>query len=176
MNKETIDEVIEIVESEFNEKEFEEIKILGEKKFKFYEKMRSNIDKWTNKRTGKAGYEVAQFLMLLPDLFMLLSRLVIDKRVPAGKKVFLAGVIAYIISPIDIIPDFIPFFGYTDDLFLVIFALDNLLNNVGESVIIDNWSGKDNIINLIRNLLEKSDQFLDKNVLKKIKKWIWKKA
>lgn len=176
MENKDFEDVIEARETEFNEKDFEEIKLLGERKFKFYEKMRATIDKWTKKRAGKAGYEIAQFLMLLPDLFMLVSRLIIDKRVPAGKKVFLAGVIAYIISPIDIIPDFIPFIGYTDDLFLVIFALDNLLNNVTDNVIIENWSGKENIIDLIRTLLEKSDQFLDKNVLAKIKKWIWKKS
>lgn len=176
MKDEKIDEIIDCPESDFNEKEYEEIKLLGARKFKFYEKMRTTIDKWTRKRTGKAGYEVAQFLMLLPDLFMLISRLIIDKRVPTGKKVFLAGVISYIISPIDIIPDFVPFVGYTDDLFLVIFALDNLLNNVDDIVIIENWSGKENIIDLIRMLLDKSDQFLDKNVLKKIKKWIWKKS
>ena len=176
MENKDFEDVIEARETEFNEKDFEEIKLLGERKFKFYEKMRTTIDKWTKKRAGKAGYEIAQFLLLLPDLFMLVSRLIIDKRVPAGKKVFLAGVIAYIISPIDIIPDFIPFIGYTDDLFLVIFALDNLLNNVEDNVIIENWSGKENIIDLIRTLLEKSDQFLDKNVLSKIKKWIWKKS
>ncbi|MBI9031159.1 DUF1232 domain-containing protein [bacterium] len=179
MDKEKIDEVEEVIEcseSDFNKKDFEEIRLLGDKKFKFYEKMRATIDKWTKKRTGKAGYEIAQYLMLLPDLFMLVSRLIADKRVPLGKKAFLAAVLAYIISPIDIIPDFIPFIGYTDDLFMVIFALDNLLNNVQDNVIIENWTGKENIIVLVRTLLEKSDQFIDKNVLKKIRKWIWKKS
>ncbi len=170
------EDFVECSESNYNQKDFEEIKLLGNKKFQFYEKMRSTIDKWTNKRAGKAGYEIAQYLLLLPDLFILVSRLIVDKRVPAGKKVFLAGVITYLISPIDIIPDFIPFVGYTDDLFLAIFALDNLLNNVNENVIMENWSGKENIIELIKTLLEKSDQFLDRNVLKKIRKWIWKKS
>jgi len=175
MKKKDEEDVILATETEFNEKDYEEIRLLGAKKFKFYEKMRNTIDKWTKKRAGKAGYEVAQFLLLLPDLFMLLSRLIIDKRVPTGKKVFLAGVIGYIISPIDIIPDFIPFVGYTDDLFLVIFALDNLLNNVKNNVIIENWSGEENIIELVKTLLDKSDEFLDKNVLNRIRKWIWKK-
>ena len=170
------EDFVECSESNYNQKDFEEIKLLGNKKFQFYEKMRSTIDKWTNKRAGKAGYEIAQYLLLLPDLFILVSRLIVDKRVPAGKKVFLAGVITYLISPIDIIPDFIPFVGYTDDLFLAIFSLDNLLNNVNENVIMENWSGKENIIELIKTLLEKSDQFLDRNVLKKIRKWIWKKS
>lgn len=176
MDEEVKDVVIEVQETEFDEKEYEEIKLLGDKKFKFYEKMRSNIDKWTEKKTGKAGYEAAQFLMLLPDLFILISRLIVDKRVPMGKKVFLAGVVAYVMSPFDIIPDFIPFFGYTDDLFLVLFSLDKLLNNVAPDVVSENWSGEDNIIDLIKELLEKSDQFLDRNVVQKIKRWVRKET
>lgn len=176
MDEELKDVVIEVQETQFDEKEYEEIKLLGNKKFKFYEKMRANIDKWTANKAGKAGYEAAQFLMLLPDLFILISRLIVDKRVPMGKKVFLAGVVAYVMSPFDIIPDFIPFFGYTDDLFLVLFSLDKLLNHITPEVVSENWSGEENIIGLIKELLEKSDQFLDRNVIQKIKKWIGKET
>lgn len=42
-----------------------------------------------------------------------------DPRVPWYARVFAAGVVAYAISPIDLIPDFIPIFGYLDDLILV---------------------------------------------------------
>jgi uncharacterized membrane protein YkvA (DUF1232 family) len=40
-------------------------------------------------------------------------------RTPWYAKVFIAGVIAYAVSPIDLIPDFIPVLGYLDDLVLV---------------------------------------------------------
>ncbi len=42
-----------------------------------------------------------------------------DKRTPWYAKVFTATVVAYAFSPIDLIPDFIPVFGYLDDLVLV---------------------------------------------------------
>ena len=42
-----------------------------------------------------------------------------DPRVPWYARVFAAGVVAYAISPIDLIPDFIPVLGYLDDLILV---------------------------------------------------------
>ena len=106
---------------------------------------------------------------------MLISRLLADKRVPVRKKLFLAGVVAYVMSPLDIIPDFIPFFGYTDDLFLVLFSLDKMLNEVAPDVVSENWSGEENVIDLVKNLLEKSDQFIDKNVVEKVKKWARKK-
>jgi uncharacterized membrane protein YkvA (DUF1232 family) len=42
-----------------------------------------------------------------------------DPRVPWYARLFAAGVLAYAISPIDLIPDFIPVLGYLDDLILV---------------------------------------------------------
>jgi uncharacterized membrane protein YkvA (DUF1232 family) len=42
-----------------------------------------------------------------------------DPRVPWYARLFIAGVVAYALSPIDLIPDFIPVLGYLDDLILV---------------------------------------------------------
>ena len=42
-----------------------------------------------------------------------------DPRVPWYVRLFVAAVVAYALSPIDLIPDFIPILGYLDDLILV---------------------------------------------------------
>ena len=42
-----------------------------------------------------------------------------DPRVPWYAKVLAAAVVAYALSPIDLIPDFVPVLGYLDDLLLV---------------------------------------------------------
>ena len=42
-----------------------------------------------------------------------------DPRTPLPAKLFTALVVAYALSPIDLIPDFIPVIGYLDDLILV---------------------------------------------------------
>ncbi len=42
-----------------------------------------------------------------------------NPRVPWYAKVFLAVVLAYALSPIDLVPDFIPVIGYLDDLVIV---------------------------------------------------------
>jgi uncharacterized membrane protein YkvA (DUF1232 family) len=47
-----------------------------------------------------------------------------DKRVPLPLKAGLLGVLAYVASPIDIIPDFIPGIGMVDDLVLLLAALE----------------------------------------------------
>ncbi len=42
-----------------------------------------------------------------------------DPRVPFYAKVFVAAVVGYALSPIDLIPDFIPVLGYLDDLIII---------------------------------------------------------
>lgn len=42
-----------------------------------------------------------------------------DPRTPWYAKLLVAGIVAYALSPIDLIPDFIPVFGYLDDIILI---------------------------------------------------------
>ncbi|RUL53533.1 MULTISPECIES: YkvA family protein [Lysinibacillus] len=60
-----------------------------------------------------------------------------DKRVPLFAKVFTACVVAYAFSPIDLIPDFIPIFGYLDDLILVPLGVLIALKMIPKDVISD---------------------------------------
>ena len=42
-----------------------------------------------------------------------------DPRTPWYAKLFAAAVVAYALSPIDLVPDFVPVLGYLDDLVIV---------------------------------------------------------
>jgi uncharacterized membrane protein YkvA (DUF1232 family) len=42
-----------------------------------------------------------------------------DGRTPVTAKIIAVAAVAYLLSPIDLIPDFIPFFGYLDDIIVV---------------------------------------------------------
>ena len=77
----------------------------------------------------------------LPNFLRLLYGLITDNRVNAVDKLVVAGAIAYILLPIDVIPDFIPFLGEVDDVFLLILALQRLIGNAGRSVIQAYWAG-----------------------------------
>jgi uncharacterized membrane protein YkvA (DUF1232 family) len=105
---------------------------------------------------------------------MLLCRLAVDKRVAGKQKLLVGGIIAYVISPIDIIPDFIPFIGYIDDLVLVVYGLNVVLNEVDKQVLIDNWGGEEDILKLLQKITYVAENFLDKNILRKIKGWVSK--
>jgi uncharacterized membrane protein YkvA (DUF1232 family) len=77
----------------------------------------------------------------LPRFLRLLWGLVTDARVAMIDKVLVAGAIAYIVMPVDLIPDFIPFLGEVDDVYLLVLALRRLLRNAGKTVLLAHWTG-----------------------------------
>jgi uncharacterized membrane protein YkvA (DUF1232 family) len=147
-----------------------------DKRMQFYEKLRKKVTKFSCSTVGKKGAEWTEYLFVLPDLFILVCRLATDDRVPKRKKVIAGAILAYLIMPLDIIPDFIPVIGHIDDLVLVVLGLNMIFNDIDKQILLDNWSGKGDILNIIQSVTLKAEQFLDKNVLNKIKKWINKKA
>ncbi len=82
-----------------------------------------------------------ELLLLLPNLAVLLGRLLADPCVPGTAKVALGAVAAYLASPVDLIPDFIPFIGYLDDAILVAIVLDGLLNHLDRELLLKHWPG-----------------------------------
>lgn len=77
----------------------------------------------------------------LPNYVKLLFGLMRDRRVSIVDKLLVAGAIAYIVSPLDLIPDFIPFLGEVDDAFLLITSLQRLISHAGHDVVLDHWAG-----------------------------------
>jgi uncharacterized membrane protein YkvA (DUF1232 family) len=77
----------------------------------------------------------------LPNYVRLLFGLLTDRRVATIDKVLVGAAIAYIIAPVDLIPDFIPFLGEVDDVFLLVTALQRLIANAGKSVVLQYWVG-----------------------------------
>jgi uncharacterized membrane protein YkvA (DUF1232 family) len=91
-------------------------------------------------RTG-AKRTIMSYISELPRFLRLLWGLMTDGRVAMLDKLLVAGAIAYIVTPIDLIPDFIPFLGEVDDVYMLVVALRRLLENAGRSVLLSHWSG-----------------------------------
>jgi uncharacterized membrane protein YkvA (DUF1232 family) len=146
-----------------------------ERKLQFYEKLRKKVRKYSQDKAGKAGV-LSEYLFLLPDFFILITRLAMDERVPTKKKIFAGAIIAYLMMPLDIIPDFIPVIGHLDDLVLVVLGLNMILNEIDKQVLLDNWSGEGNVLDLLQTITAKAETFLDKNIYTKIKDWLAKRS
>jgi len=91
-------------------------------------------------RTG-AKRTVMGTISEIPNFLRLLYGLITDSRVNAVDKLVVAGAIAYILLPVDVIPDFVPFLGEVDDVFLLILSLQRLIANAGRAVVQAYWPG-----------------------------------
>jgi uncharacterized membrane protein YkvA (DUF1232 family) len=91
-------------------------------------------------RTG-AKRTIMGYIGELPRFLGLLWGLITDTRVALMDKMLVAGAIAYIIAPIDLIPDFIPFLGEVDDVYLLVLAVRRLIDNAGRAVVASHWTG-----------------------------------
>ena len=80
---------------------------------------------------------------MLPDLLRLLRDLLADPRVPRRAKLLGFASVAYLVSPIDIVPDFIPVVGALDDAAVVVLALRRLVAAAGYDLVRELWTGSD---------------------------------
>ena len=102
---------------------------------------------------------LGDILLLLPDLTVLLARLMRDSRVPwTSKAVALVGV-GYVLSPIDLLPEIVlgPI-GLVDDLLVVSVALSRLLNDVHPDVVRSHWSGKGDALDAVQRAVDWSQE------------------
>lgn len=122
-------------------------------------------------RDKVAGYTgaYADYVLLVPDLFLLISRLMLDPRIDARHKIYLGAAVAYVISPIDLLSERqFGAIGYLDDLVVVVAALNMLFNEVDRRIILEHWSGKEDLLGTVQKILAQADQLIGKGRLEKI--------
>lgn len=89
--------------------------------------------------TGRAPWRAA-LDAVLPSA-KLLYRLAVDKRVPSGTRLLSLAALAYVVLPIDLIPDAIPVIGRVDDFGLIAIAMVRLVNDAGPDLVREHWDG-----------------------------------
>jgi uncharacterized membrane protein YkvA (DUF1232 family) len=89
------------------------------------------------------GVPVREVIGTLPDVLRLLRGLVTDPSVPLDVRIVLVALIAWIVSPIDLIPEFVPVLGPLDDVVVAIAALRYVRRRVGSDALRARWRGSD---------------------------------
>lgn len=85
-----------------------------------------------------AARELATFV---PNMLVLFRELLRDRRVPRRSKIVLAVAVAWLASPIDLIPEFIPVLGPLDDAIVAALAIRHVAKVAGQSLLAEHWRG-----------------------------------
>jgi len=134
----------------------------------FYKVFRDNVRSWVGQGAGAGKW--ADYIMLAPDLVHLLCKLALDSEVPTLEKAKLAGAIAYIVSPIDLIPEaFVGRVGYVDDVAVAAYALNSILTATDPQVVKKHWAGDQDVLRVVQQILEAADEMVGSRLWQRLK-------
>ncbi len=122
---------------------------LNPRERRLYDRLRARVVE--SEPGASAG--IRDLLLLLPDLTVLMLRLLRDERVPLGGKLIALVGVGYVLSPIDLIPELLlgPI-GLIDDLLVITATLSRLLNHVHPDVVRAHWSGTGDVLDALHRI------------------------
>lgn len=85
-------------------------------------------------------------------MLRLLRRLAADPAVPRGVRVRLVLLLGYLLSPIDLVPDFLPVIGYADDVLVVALVLRSVTRRAGADALQRHWPGSPEGLRVVEQL------------------------
>jgi len=139
---------------------------------RFYDRIRGSIQRYIDRKGGALG-KTAEYLLLVPDVFILLWRMANDKRVAGKEKVLLVSGIAYFVFPFDLIPEgLLGPVGYLDDLIFGVFVLNKLLTSVDVEVLREHWSGSEDVLQMIHRVVSAADQLVGSDLVGRLKRMV----
>lgn len=89
----------------------------------------------TRLRSPRDLADAIEIVRKLPTYARLVWGLARDARVPVGAKAILAGIVGYLVLPIDVVPDFLPILGQLDDLGVILLGLDLFMRRVPQTLV-----------------------------------------
>jgi uncharacterized membrane protein YkvA (DUF1232 family) len=95
---------------------------------------------------------VRELARVVPELGQLFLRLARDRRVPLLRRLQLIALGAYLVSPIDLIPDFIPGIGQLDDAAIAAVVLRGVVRAAGPQIVAEHWPGTSRTLNVVLRL------------------------
>jgi uncharacterized membrane protein YkvA (DUF1232 family) len=134
-----------------------------------YDRIRASVERSIELRGGAVGL-LGEYLLLIPDLAVLLWRLINDRRVSGKNKILLASALVYFVLPFDLVPEevFGPM-GYIDDLILAVIALHKILGDTDPEVLREHWSGKEALLPTLRNALNAAQSLVPLNAARSLR-------
>lgn len=113
------------------------------------------------RRVDQEGASLKSIIRDIPAFLKLLARLARDPRVSKLDKAIVAATLVYLVSPVDLVPDWVvPVVGQIEDIYLLALALSRLANNAGMEVLLDHWDGDPASLETALNALNSASALL----------------
>ena len=139
----------------------------------FYDRLRDRVLEAVERRGGKLGPAAVRALMLVPDVFILLVRLSLDRQVPASARAMIGGALIYFVVPVDLLPEaFVGGAGYLDDLVLATAVLAHTFSGELEPYARRHWSGPEDLRKVLSDVASAAEGLLGANLYDRMRRML----
>jgi uncharacterized membrane protein YkvA (DUF1232 family) len=138
-----------------------------------YDRFRDLVHAAARRLAGGWGDDAVEVLLLVPDLLLLFAGVARDPRVSRRHKLLAAAIVAYLVSPVDLMPEaLLGPLGMADDIALAFLGLDLLLNRVPREVLLDHWRGERDILEVARVGTALGARLVPRPLYDRISRWL----
>ncbi len=135
------------------------------------ERIIASLEKRLDKRGGRMTEGAVRALLLVPDVFILLVRLTLDKNVPGSTRAMIGGALAYFVLPADLLPEMLlGGAGYLDDLVLAAAVLSQAFSGDLEPYARKHWSGAEDLRVVLKDVSETAQSLLGEKLYDRLKR------
>lgn len=96
---------------------------------------------------------LAELVSVVPDVLRLIRRLLLDQSSPRGVRIALVLLLVWLVSPVDVIPEFLPVIGPLDDVVVAVLILRYVHRHLGTQALRASWGGSDTGFRLLLGIL-----------------------
>jgi len=99
------------------------------------------------------GVRLAELLGVVPDVLRLVRALLTDRATPRSVRIALVILLVWLVSPIDLIPEFIPVLGPLDDVVVAVLVLRYVHRRLGTEALRARWPGSEDGFRLLERMV-----------------------
>jgi len=133
--------------------------------------MRDQVLVAAERRSRKLGKPAVEALLLVPDVFVLLVRLALDKQVPGEARALIGGALAYFVLPTDLLPEaLLGAGGYLDDLVLAAAVISQTFGGELEPYARKHWSGSHELGKVLGQITETAHHLLGDRIYARLQR------
>lgn len=137
----------------------------------FYDRLRERMLLAAERQSHRYGKPVIEAFLLVPDVFILLVRLVLDPQVPGEARALIGGALAYFLLPLDLFPEaLVGAAGFLDDLVLGAAVLSQALGGELEPYAAKYWNGERELRQTLRDIAQSARALLGRDLERRLKR------
>jgi len=137
----------------------------GPRLLTFYDRLRQRMLTAAHRRSEKLGKPVVEAMLLVPDVFILLVRLALDRDVPKEARAMIGGALAYFLLPTDLFPEaIVGAAGFLDDVVIAAAVLSQALGGELEPYARKYWNGDQELRQVLRDLTNGAASLLGRDL------------